>query len=347
MRKSLLSYLICPKCKQDSLQLQNVKYENDEIKSGLIHCTKCSQHYEISNFIPSFIPPDQTQNRWRTAWSYKWNRVAGRARYTPDGDQDFEIKLNYTGLFNQDLSGKLILDAGCGSGQDMARVAKKGATLIGVDQSEGVYRAREYNKQTNFYENLHFVRADIFDLPFKEKLFDIIYSNGALHHTQDTAKAFGRLPSLLKKDGVIAIWVYDRTQYWRLFETFWRPILCRLPRPFLASFLHLINRPWYWIYRYRKFFMEKVNPWPQKTIARHVFDIISFGHFLYLITDYHLHLAVTIDDHFIRYHHAFDCYSPYYAWGHDESELFHWFNNSGITVTSISGRRCGMTGIKS
>lgn len=347
MHKSLLSFLVCPECKQDSLHLRGEQYENNEIKTGLIHCIKCSQYYEISNFIPSFIPKDEAQSRWRTAWSYKWNKVAHKARYTADGDQDFAIKLNYTGLFNEDLRGKLVLDAGCGSGQDMARVAKKGATLIGVDQSEGVYRAREYNRDAHYYQNLHFLRADIFALPFKKDFFDIIYSNGALHHTPDTAKAFNSLPPFLKRGGVIAIWVYDRTQYWRPFETFWRPILCRLPRALLACFLHTINRPWYWIYRYRKFFMETVNPWPRSTVARHIFDILCLGHFLYLMTDYHLHLAVTLDDHFIRYHHAFDCYSPYYAWGHDESELFHWFSDCGIKVLSISERRCGMTGIRS
>jgi len=346
MQQELISYLRCIRCDSDLLKLENPEFEHNEVKTGKIVCPECQAVYPVRNFIPSFINEEENKKRWRSAWSYKWNNVAKRVRYTEDGDHDFEIKINYTGLFNRDMRGKIVLDAGCGSGQDMARIAGKGAKVIGVDQSEGIYNAMEYNKGTPFYNNLHFVRADINQLPLKNEVFDIIYSNGVLHHTPDTRHSFSCLSSLLKKDGYIAVWVYDKTQYWRLFETFWRPILCRLPRLLLSWILHLINRPWYWIYRYRMFFMEKINPLPKNSIARHFFDFISFGHMMYLLTDYHLHIAVTTDDHFIRYHHAFDCYSPYYAWGHDEAELFDWFTEQGIEVRSISKRRCGMTGQK-
>ena len=346
MHQGLISYLRCIKCGSDLSRLEDPTYEGEEIKTGRIMCSGCNAVYPIIDFIPTFVNENENQKRWRTAWSYKWDKVAKKVRYTSDGDHDFEIKINYTGLFNEDMSGKVIFDAGCGSGQDMARIAKKGAIVIGVDQSEGVYHAREYNKNTDYFKNLHFIRADISRLPLKNEIFDIIYSNGVLHHTPDTKHSFSCLPSLLKRKGFIAIWVYDKTQYWRLFETFWRPVLCRLPRFLLSWMLHLINRPWYWIYRYRMFSMEKVNPWPKNSVARHFFDLISLGHLMYLLTDYHLHIAVTTNDHFIRYHHAFDCYSPYYAWGHDEAELFDWFTEHNLEVCNISQRRCGMTGQK-
>jgi len=346
MHRELIDYLKCPQCGHEKLDLSVERIEENEVRTGSIRCSGCSASYPVADFIPSFIQEQERGKRWRTAWSYKWSKVAKRVRYSDDGDIDFKIKIDYTGAFSRDLTGRTILDAGCGSGQDMARVAAKGAVVIGVDQSEGVYFAREYNKDKNYYRNYHCIRADIFNLPLKSGIFDMIYSNGVLHHTPDTKRAFSSLPSLLKKGGTIAVWVYDRTQYWRLFETFWRPVLCRLPRPVISGLLHAVNRPWYWIYRYRRFVMDKVNPWPGSSVARHLFDLVSLGHLLYILTDYHLHIAVTTDDHFTRYHHAFDCYSPYFAWGHDEAELFDWFEEHGIEVTRISARRCGMIGRK-
>jgi SAM-dependent methyltransferase len=346
MKVELLEYLVCPACRKGSFSLTEVIEEDLEIKTGVLVCNACREKYRIIDFIPTFIEEAEKQKRWRTAWSYKWDKVASRVRYTGEGDHDFAIKMNYTGLFSGDLSGNLVLDVGMGSGQDSARIAKLGAVVIGVDQSTGPHHARQYNHDQEHYKRMHSVRADIFNLPFKEDIFDIVFSNGVLHHTPDTKKAFDCLPRLLKKEGKIAVWVYDKTQYWRLFELFWRPVLCRLPRPVLSFILHAINRPWYWIYRYRTFFMETINPWPGSSAARVFFDALCGGHFLYLLTDYHLHIAVKEDDHFIRYHHAFDCYSPYYAWGHDEAELFQWFSEHHIEVLGISGRRCGLTGVK-
>ena len=228
MHPSLLQYLKCPQCAHDTLEL-SVKIQNDkEILAGDLGCPACKRIFPIVDSIPNFLPEEETDKPWRKAWSYKWDHVAKDVRYSEEGDEDFEIKMNYSGLFSRDLSGKLALDAGCGSGQDTARIARLGAEIIAVDQSTGVYQARKFNAGKNYRSLVHFIRADIFNLPLKNEIFDLIYSNGVLHHTPDTRRAFDSIAPLLKQGGDIAIWVYDRTQYWRLFETFWRPVLSPL-----------------------------------------------------------------------------------------------------------------------
>ncbi len=346
MYLSLLQYLKCPQCAHDTLELSAKTQNGEEILAGDLRCPACKRIFPIIDSVPNFLPEAETRKPWRKAWSYKWDHVAKDVRYSEEGDEDFEIKMNYSGQFSGDLSGKLALDAGCGSGQDTARIARLGAEVIAVDQSTGVYQAHKFNAGKNYRSPVHFIRADIFHLPLKDDIFDLIYSNGVLHHTPDTKQAFDSVAPLLKQGGDIAIWVYDRTQYWRLFETFWRPVLSRLPHPLLSLFLHSVNRPWHAIYRYRKFMMKTVNPWPDNTVAEFLFDLFSGGHVLYLLTDYHLHLAHRVEDHYIRYHHAFDGYAPRYAWGHNESELFDWFSYHGIRTTAISPVRCGLTGKK-
>lgn len=51
--------------------------------------------------------------------------------------------------------------------------------------------------------------TNMFKLPFKDNIFDYIYSVGVLHHTPDCKKAFQKLPGLLKNGGEIAIWLYN------------------------------------------------------------------------------------------------------------------------------------------
>ncbi|RJO65056.1 MAG: methyltransferase domain-containing protein [Myxococcales bacterium] len=346
MKPELLPLLTCPSCRDGDLTLEAQEEDALGVKTGRLACPTCRTVFPIADYVPSFLPEESGGERWREAWSYKWENVAEQVRYSPEGDEDFERKLNFGNHFSGDFRGKWVLDAGCGSGQDAARMASRGATVVGVDQSRGVYLAQRYNQDTPHADRLHFVRADLFHLPFRPEIFDAIYSNGVLHHTPDTRRAFDAIAPLLKRGGLIGVWVYDRTQYWRLFETFWRPVLSRLPRPALSAFLHAVNRPWHWIYRYRTLMMDKVNPWPESSVARHLADLFSGGQLLYLLTDYHLHLAHRVEDPFIRHHHAFDAYSPTFAWGHDESELFEWFKAQKISVTAISPVRTGLIGVK-
>ena len=55
----------------------------------------------------------------------------------------------------------------------------------------------------------------IFNLFFRENFFDIIISNGVLHHTHNPKLAFLELTKYLKKNGYIIIGLYHR--YGRIF----------------------------------------------------------------------------------------------------------------------------------
>ena len=51
---------------------------------------------------------------------------------------------------------------------------------------------------------------NIFNLCFKSNFFDIIISNGVLHHTHNPELAFKQLVQVLKKDGLIIIGLYHK-----------------------------------------------------------------------------------------------------------------------------------------
>lgn len=82
-----------------------------------------------------------------------------------------------------DLSGKAVLDLGCGYGENCAEFKTRGAaTVLGVDISEKMLAvAREE------HPDIEFVRADMSDLSFLKGSYDVVFSSLALHYIEDFA----------------------------------------------------------------------------------------------------------------------------------------------------------------
>lgn len=104
--------------------------------------------------------------------------------------------------------GKLILDAGCGNGQLSECLTGLGATVIALDYSNSVFRAEKRRRSAN----VHFVRADLQAPPFDIGTFDLIISNGVLHHTPDTYKTFVAVARLVNPGGRFYLWLYRKPE---------------------------------------------------------------------------------------------------------------------------------------
>ena len=59
-------------------------------------------------------------------------------------------------------------------------------------------------------------------LPFASESFDVVYSNGVLHHTPDTAGAIREIHRVLRKDGTGKVMLYHRNSL-----NFWIEIVLR------------------------------------------------------------------------------------------------------------------------
>lgn len=57
MKKDLMDILACPVCKS-LLQLKIEEETDNEVVTGLLECTKCSQSYPINDTIPNLLPPE-------------------------------------------------------------------------------------------------------------------------------------------------------------------------------------------------------------------------------------------------------------------------------------------------
>lgn len=106
----------------------------------------------------------------------------------------------------------LILDAGCGAGlggfEYWGNVSDK-INYVGIDISEAVDVANKRALEKGF-KNSIFIQESIDNLPFQEPLFDIIFSEGVLHHTDNTEKTFAHLAQFLKPNGLFMFYVYRK-----------------------------------------------------------------------------------------------------------------------------------------
>jgi len=103
-----------------------------------------------------------------------------------------------------------VLEVGCGTGQLSLFLSRYQRQIFSVDLSMGSLELGENFRKKNNIENLFFLRMNLFNLFFKEEFFDVIISNGVLHHTENPKLAFMELTKYLKKDGYIIIGLYHR-----------------------------------------------------------------------------------------------------------------------------------------
>ena len=113
-------------------------------------------------------------------------------------------------------SGKKVLEIGAGMGTDLAQFAKHGAFVTDLDLSAGHLNHARKNFELRGLQG-EFKHGDGEYLPFGDNTFDVVYSNGVIHHTPDTTRVIGEIRRVLKPGGRAIIMVYaeNSLHYWR------------------------------------------------------------------------------------------------------------------------------------
>jgi len=105
--------------------------------------------------------------------------------------------------------GKRVLEIGVGAGSDHLNWAKAGADLFGVDLTEkGIETTSKRLSCYDLKSNLQ--RADAENLPFEDNYFDIVYSWGVIHHSEDTEQIIKEISRVLKPGGKFLGMIYHR-----------------------------------------------------------------------------------------------------------------------------------------
>jgi ubiquinone/menaquinone biosynthesis C-methylase UbiE len=118
--------------------------------------------------------------------------------------------MEFDGFADRDL-----LEIGCGMGSDLLQFARGGARVTGLDYTP---RSIEISRRRFEVYDVRgrFLVGDAEHLPFPDASFDVVYSNGVLHHTPDTERAVDEVLRVLRPGGVAKVMLYHKSSlyYW-------------------------------------------------------------------------------------------------------------------------------------
>lgn len=139
--------------------------------------------------------------------------------------EDLKVNLAKLGLRIEDLKGKKVLDAACGSGELTTYLASFGADVTAIDFSENSLESARILAEMEGVK-VNFIHGSVIDYKFPKKYFDFAMSHMALQHVVKPKEAFANIASSVKPGGMIFIRImqlwgslwpnrkYNAWQYW-------------------------------------------------------------------------------------------------------------------------------------
>jgi SAM-dependent methyltransferase len=306
VKPEFVEILACPEC-GSPLALTD-GHPVDQIESGTLHC-QADHSFPIIGGVPRFVKSElYVQN-----FGFEWNVHADTQLDGASSDESERTFRAKTGFTPEMLSGKRVLDVGCGMGRFTDVASRWGATVVGIDLSRAVDAAQ---RNVGRRPNVHIAQANVFELPFREGTFDFIFSLGVLHHTPNTKAAFDGLPKLLRPNGKVAIWLYSNYGGWRPSDLY-RRLTPKLPKRLLHAMTY-VAVPLYYV--------DKIP-----VLGHLVSWLVPISH--------HPKASWRVLD-------TFDWYSPVYQWKHSYEEVFPWFEKQGLTDIRVLDAPVALQGTK-
>ena len=107
-----------------------------------------------------------------------------------------------------DFNGKETLEIGLGQGADSEQIIRRGAAWYGLDLTqESVERVQTRLSIRNLPHGA--VRqGSVLDIPYKDNVFDLVFSHGVLHHVPDIKAAQNEIHRVLRPDGELIVMLY-------------------------------------------------------------------------------------------------------------------------------------------
>ena len=190
----------------------------DNLSEGSTINLMSSEYVLKNNILRQKRSFSQKQSQTRDTFGYKWKK---RDTYDSINVHDHSrnwlkeryLKCEENSSILQSLmhNGARFLDAGCGAGFSALLLFEEyinKVNYLGVDISNSVDIAIKRFCEHNIKGE--FLQTDLLHLPFSGPTFDIIFSEGVLHHTDSTEKTFKYLTSLLMPGGIFMFYVYRR-----------------------------------------------------------------------------------------------------------------------------------------
>ncbi len=241
MKHDYLALLACPKCTGD-LNITILEKNKQEVLRATLTCASCKAKYSMEDGIPDlyYAPGKTLQQGVREMFNETPYGLVGARDAIQHKDKITIQTLQRTPWYirENDVRGKLVLEAGCGGGHLYTELALLGANVIGLDQTpNSLHHIKKLFAEYGMVPNL--VIGNLEYLPFKDKAFDIITSMGVIHHTPNTQACLDHFARALKDKGRIHVMVYHKTSVWNYTKNTLR-FLCRHSKLFSRLILAMV-----------------------------------------------------------------------------------------------------------
>lgn len=118
-----------------------------------------------------------------------------------------------------------ILEVGCGKGNEIVQLAKRGGACLGLDFSESAM-AWMQTRLAKEGMRMPLIRGDARRLPFKIASFDLVFSQGVLEHFANPGDVLQEQRHVMRNGGIIVIEVPNK---WNVY-TIYKKILLAMNR---------------------------------------------------------------------------------------------------------------------
>ena len=209
--------LRCPICKAGGLT----------VTDDALACPSCNASFPLDRqrmvaalFAPDSesAPKDNIRAWWGDLYEQLYgdtdrNLTAESLSTMLDSTEDLFHKREHLAsveMLSRKLDGQSVLEIGPGGGAHSCLFKRHGASVTAVDITPQRAVSTAFKLSLAAGNEGRAYNADAENLPFRDNVFDIVYSNGVLHHSQDTDRTIAEVMRVLKPGGVAVLMLYSR-----------------------------------------------------------------------------------------------------------------------------------------
>ena len=271
-------------------------------------------------------------------WGEKWQRFGFEGE---SGTKSFREwwyrKYNWTvdSLAEFLAKQQRILDAGCGTGHDVAMFAElTDGVVYGLELAPLACEVATRN--VGHRHNAKIICGDILAPPFELESFDFIAAEGVLHHTPSTKAALLSLVRLLRPGGLIQFYIYKKKAPLReRTDDYLRDAMSEMPFDICAEACEGLTALGKALSNLNA--TIELPPIPLLGVKGGKYDLQRFIYYHFIKCFWNDEM--TWDENVLV---NVDWYNPQYAHRHTPTEVLEWCAEFGLHIASISVDESGI-----
>jgi len=311
-----------------------------DVQGDRLVCNATGETFPIVDGIPRLVPMiDREQEQTQNGFGYKWKRTpnfgveAGHKAVTLQAYREW-FGAQDADDFGVHMRGKSLLNAGCGCGRNEFIWGHLPSHVVDLDISEAIDVARgNWGHDSRF----QFVQADALRMPFADESFDVVWSEGVLHHTPSTKEGLRSCTRVLKSGGRILFYVYKVKAPLREFaDDYIRARIADMSPADAWSALEPLTK------LAKSFSDLKATVTIDEDVdllgfTAGTYDVQRFMY--YNIMKFFWNDSLSFDE---NVHLNYDWYYPKYCWRHTVAEIRGWLKEFGLREVKIYNADSGI-----